>query len=49
MTEWKWKIKPTSPGRQHLHLTLAAIFTVDGEPTKRAIRTFDKTIEVQIT
>ena len=49
VTEWKWEIKPTSPGRQHLHLTLTALFTANGISTSRAIRTFDKTIEVEVT
>lgn len=49
VTEWKWEIKPKRTGNLRLHLTLTAIFTVDGEKTKRAIRTFDKTIEIQVT
>jgi hypothetical protein len=49
VTEWKWEVKPASGGRHHLHLTLTALFDVDGNSTRRAIRTFDKTIEVEVT
>ncbi len=50
VTEWKWDIKPKEIGLQSLHLTLTALFTIDNDiSTKRAIRTFDKTIEVQVT
>lgn len=48
VTEWKWEVKPTNPGRHQLHLTLTALFNVDGISTRRAIRTFDKTIEVEV-
>lgn len=48
-TEWKWDIKPVSEGKQHLHLTLSALINVDGASTPRAIRVFDKTIEVEVT
>ncbi len=47
-TEWKWDIKPVSEGKQYLHLTLSALINVDGASTPRAIRTFDKTIEVEV-
>jgi hypothetical protein len=49
VTEWKWEIKSTTAGKQLLHLTLSALFNIDGAPSQRAIRTFDKTIEVQVT
>lgn len=48
-TEWKWDVKPATPGRHSLHLTLTALFEVDGKSTRRAIRTFDKTIQVDVT
>jgi hypothetical protein len=47
--EWNWEIKPQSKGRQKLHLTLTAIFVIDGKKTPKTIRTFDKTIEVEVT
>ena len=49
VTEWKWEVKPTSEGRQYLHLTLSALLSVDGASTPRVIRTFDKIIEVEVT
>lgn len=49
VTEWKWEVKPISTGRQTLHLTLSAQFTVEGQPTSKLVRTFDKTIEVNVT
>lgn len=48
ITEWKWEVKPSSDGRHYLHLTLSALLSVDGASTPRAIRTFDKTIEVEV-
>lgn len=47
--EWKWEIKPLAAGRHSLHLTLTALFSVDGATTRRAVRTFDKTIEVKVS
>lgn len=47
--EWKWEIKPLATGTHNLHLTLTAIFNIDGATTRRSIRTFDKTIEVEVT
>ncbi|MBE9580944.1 MAG: hypothetical protein IMF18_04930 [Proteobacteria bacterium] len=48
-TEWKWEIKPKSTGRHYVHLTLSALLNVEGESTPRAIRTFDRRIEIDIT
>lgn len=47
--EWRWEIKPLTTGRHNLHLTLTAIFNVDGSTTRRSLRTFDKSIEVEVT
>lgn len=49
LTSWKWEVKPISEGDQYLHLTLSAIITVDNTAKLRAIRTFDKVIEVNVT
>ena len=49
VTEWKWDVKPTRDGRQLLHLTLSVLIQVDGVSTLRAIRTFDKEVEVEVT
>ena len=48
-TTWKWQIKPISSGAQYLHLTLTAILTINGKDIERAIRTFDKRIEVNVS
>ncbi|UZJ39991.1 hypothetical protein OO185_02500 [Prosthecochloris sp. SCSIO W1102] len=49
VTEWKWVITPKKEGKNSLHLTLTAIITVNGEEKQRAIRTFEKTIFVNVT
>jgi hypothetical protein len=48
VTKWAWEVKPLKDGPQKLHLTLSAKFTVQGQPTSRTIRTFDKTVEVNV-
>jgi hypothetical protein len=48
-TEWKWEIHPKKEGKHKLHLTLTALLEIDGHTTPRAIRTFDKIIEVNVT
>jgi hypothetical protein len=48
-TEWKWEVKPQAVGEQTLHLTLNAIFTVNGSQRKWSVHSFDKIITVQVT
>ena len=48
-TEWKWEIHPKEEGQHKLHLTLTALLEIDGHSTPRAIRTFSKLIEVDVT
>ena len=48
-TEWRWEIHPKKQGDHRLHLTLTALLEIDGKSTPRAIRTFSKTIEVNVT
>jgi hypothetical protein len=48
-TEWRWEVEGTDGGSQRLHLSLAALIIVEGERTPRAVRTFDREIEVQVT
>ena len=48
-TEWKWEIQPTRPGQQQLHLTLSATLDIEDERIPRTVRTFDQTIDVQVT
>ncbi|MFX0210181.1 MAG: hypothetical protein ACFFDT_29635, partial [Candidatus Hodarchaeota archaeon] len=47
--QWKWEVKAIQAGLQTLHLTLTAILRIDDNDTPRAIRTFDKKIEVKVT
>jgi hypothetical protein len=49
VTEWKWEVKPSTGGHQYLHLTLSVLLSVEGTSTPRAIRTFDKMIEIEVT
>lgn len=49
ITEWKWEIAPRSKGRHRLHLTLSILVNVAGQSSLRAIRTFDREIEVEVT
>jgi hypothetical protein len=44
-TEWQWEVKARESGKQNLHLTLTAIVG----SSKRAIRTFDEVITVEVT
>jgi hypothetical protein len=48
-TSWKWEIKPTQYGRHNLHLTLSAVVTLRGSSVPRTIRTFERTIEVEVS
>lgn len=49
ITSWQWDVKATEPGHRPLHLTLNAILNVSGAPTSRAMKTFDRTIDVNVT
>jgi hypothetical protein len=49
VTEWKWEITAIATGRQRLHLSLTVVVDLAGSATPRAIRTFEKVIEVQVT
>ena len=48
-TEWKWEIVPKESGLHSLDLTLNAFLTVGGISTPRTIKTYSKTIEVNVT
>jgi hypothetical protein len=49
VTEWKWVVEPTRTGVLHLHLTLTALVTVNGERSARSIRTFERTLTIRVT
>ncbi|KPA16215.1 conserved hypothetical protein, membrane [Candidatus Magnetomorum sp. HK-1] len=46
VTEWKWQIKALKEGRQSLHLSITAIFEIDGKEEKKTFRSYDRIIEV---
>jgi len=48
-TQWKWEVTPTKDEDQNLYLTLSAIINVSNQKVPLVIRTFDKTIEVEVS
>lgn len=48
-TEWLWEIHPMKKGKYNLHLTINAYFDVNGHDTPRKIKTYDRTIFVEVT
>lgn len=48
-TQWKWEVTPTKNGNQNLYLTLSAIINVSNQKVPLVIRTFDKTIKVDVS
>jgi len=48
-TQWKWEVTPTKDGDQNLYLTLSAIINVSNQKVPLVIRTFDKTIKVDVS
>ena len=49
VTKWQWEIKPVGDGPWILHLTISALLNVEGSSTPKAIITFDREIEVDVT
>ena len=48
-TQWKWEVTPIKDGDQNLYLTLSAIIDVSNQKEPFVIRTFDKTIKVEVS
>lgn len=48
-TQWKWQVTPTKDEDQNLYLTVSAIINVSNQRVPLVIRTFDKTIEVEVS
>jgi hypothetical protein len=46
--QWKWEIKPNTPGLQRLHLTVNVFPQVRGKEITYAIKTFDKSIMIEV-
>lgn len=49
VTSWQWEVIPKKEGRQQLYLTLTALLEVDGNDTKKSIKTFEKVIQVEVS
>ncbi|MDP8908902.1 MAG: hypothetical protein M3N47_07240 [Chloroflexota bacterium] len=49
VTSWRWEVEPTVTGRPRLHLTLSAILDVRGSPSTRTVRTFQRTLVVDVS
>jgi hypothetical protein len=47
-TEWTWNIKPRELGPQKLHLTLDAVLKIDNHESTYTLKTFDRTIGVNV-
>lgn len=48
-TSWSWRVRPKNTGLHPLHLTLTAKFDLNGTQTQKSIRTFERTITVEVT
>lgn len=48
-TEWLWKLNAKSSGKHEINLSVTAIVKVDGRESKHHLKTFDKTVIVEIT
>jgi hypothetical protein len=49
VTQWLWDIEPTETGTHHLHLTLTAFINLEGRESARPVRTFDRTLTINVT
>ena len=47
-THWKWEVLPVKSGKQLLHLSISALIEVDGIKSSKAIKTYDKFIDVEV-
>jgi len=48
-TRWAWRVTPLDWGKQELQLTVSAVYQVDGHDAKRALRTFQHNITIQVS
>lgn len=48
-TEWTWALKPKSAGTYDVNLVVTAIINYDGKEKTHHIKTFDKTVVIEIT
>ncbi len=48
-TRWMWRVEPTEPGEQTLHLRVYAQVDINGQGVPTEVKTFDRAIEVNVT
>lgn len=48
-TEWLWMLKPKTSGTHEINLSVTAVVKVNGRESKHHLKTFDKTIVIEIT
>lgn len=48
-TEWLWALTPKTAGSHDVSLTVTAIVTVNNRETKHHLKTFEKTVTVEVT
>ena len=48
-TVWNWELSDAAPGKHEVHLSINAIVTIDGDRAERSLKTFEKTVVVEIT
>jgi class 3 adenylate cyclase len=48
-TEWTWLITPTERGSYSMYLVLNALLTVNGKDSGRVVRSYERTIAVEVT
>ena len=48
-TTWKWQVTPIKDGDQYLILTLSAIIDIEDKEAQLVIKTFEKTIKVEVS
>jgi hypothetical protein len=46
---WSWTIEPTRAGVLRLHLTLTALVEIDEERARYPVRTFERTLAIEVT
>lgn len=49
LTHWRWEVEPIAGGRQRLHLTLSAFLDVGAHESMRTVRTFERTLTVDVS
>jgi hypothetical protein len=48
VTEWKWEVTPNESGERRLHLTLSALIDVGNSEKPYTVRTFERTLVVNV-